>query len=279
MGRKILKEIKGFLKSWGEARSSTFGASVAYYTIFSIAPLLVIAIAIAGIFVDQQQVQGGIIRQFEGTFGQSGATFIQTLVDAQVSTDTNMLLAVIGFVILLIGATGVFGALQSALDAIFTSLPPKVSEGWWSTVLRKLLSFGMVLSIGFLLLASLVLSAFLAAASEYVTRYISLSPFLIGVAEFFITFILISFFFGLLYKLLPTRRLSWKPAFVGGIIACMLFMVSKYLLGFYLAHSASFAAYGAASSLVLIIIWIYYMSQVFFFGAHIVKRYVIGKSK
>lgn len=275
--KKPIAEIKKIAKAWSNSNAATYGASVAYYTVFSIAPLLVIAISITGIFLDKQSAQASIIAQFHSTFGQNGADLIQTLIQSKASTQTSIILTIVGFIILLVGATGIFGQLQMALDTIFESLPEKSGKGIWLTIRQKLLSFGMVLSVGFMLFISLALSAVISFVSNYFGNLVPGAHFLATSVELLISLVLISFFLALTYKLLPSKRLKWKPALIGGLIAGILFTISKFILGWYLGSSQAFTSYGAASSLVLIIIWTYYMSQVFFFSAIMVRLYIVTK--
>jgi membrane protein len=277
--KKTVGEIKKIAQAWSNSQASTYGASVAYYTVFSIAPLLVIAISIAGLFLNQQMAEQSIISQFATTFGKNGADFIHVLIQSQTSAKTNILLIIIGFLVLFIGATGIFSQLQLALDTIFESLPEKNVKGIWGTIKQKLLSFGMVLSVGFLLLISLALSALITALSGYLTTLIPSAEALAQIIELSVSFVLISFFLALTYKILPSKKLRWKPALVGGAIAGLLFVISKYVLGLYLGSSEAFTSYGAASSLVLLILWTYYMSQVFFFAAILTRLYIVPEVK
>ncbi len=236
-----------------------------------------IAIAISSFFINQSSAQASIIEQFRATFGQGGADLIESLIRANVSEQANIVVGIIGFSILLLGATGVFSQLQAALDTIFESLPEKPLNGWWAVITQKLLSLGMVLSVGFLLLASLVLSAVIKVISSGLADSLPEVGVLAHILELAISFILISLFLGLMYRVLPSKRLRWKPALVGGLIAGVLFTISKYLLGLYLGSAEPFSSYGAASALVLVIIWTYYMSQVFFLSAILLRLYVVPK--
>ncbi len=272
----IVAHAKRISALWSSARVGTFGASIAYYTIFSIAPLLVIAISVAGIFLDRTAAQTAVIDQFNATFGPRGGEFIESLIRARATEGADIVLSIVGFVVLLIGAAGIFSQLQTALNTIFENLPDKtVRRGVWLFIRQKLLSFGMVLSIGFLLLVSLALSALLTAFGGALSRMMPQAVVVGHIIDFVVSFALISVFLALTYKVLPSKRLAWRPALIGGAITGAFFMVSKLLLGLYLGSSTAFTGYGAASALVLFVLWFYYMSQVFLFGAIVVRLYVV----
>lgn len=276
---RVITEIKKIAGAWSDYHVGTFGASVAYYTIFSIAPVLVIAISIAGIFLNKSSVQAGILAQFKETFGQNSSDFIQSLIQANTSDSTNIIVSIAGFILLLIGAAGIFSQLQTALDTIFDSFPAKkLPKGFWFSMRQKVLSFGMVLAIGFLLLISLVLSALVVVFGRTLAHYVPMGEIIGYLIEFIVSFALISAFLTLTYKILPSKRLALKPAIVGGLVTGILFTISKFLLGVYLGSSQLITTYGAASTLVLFVLWAYYISQVFFFGAIILKLYVVPKT-
>ena len=275
LGKKIISHSKRIYKTWSDSNGGTYGAAVAYYTVFSLAPLLVIAISITSLFVSKIAAQASIISQFKSTFGANGALLIENLIQSKPSTQTSITLVVIGFIVLIIGANGVFAQMQKALDAIFKDLPEKTTRGLPAKIWHKVLSFGLVLSVGFLLLVSLALSALITAISGYLSNIFPNVDIFYHIIESVISLAITSFFFGLIYKVLPSKRLDWKPALIGGVIVSILFTFSKYLLGTYLGYSLLFTTYGAASTLVLLILWAYYMSQVFFFGAIILRLYLM----
>ncbi len=272
---KALAETKRFASEWMDSNAGTYGSSVAYYVIFALAPVLVIAISIMSFFVSTSSAQASIIRECTAVFGQTGADFVNSLIQANVSASTSIVTTIIGAVILFIGATGVFSQLQSALDRIFVSLPVKEKEGFWTTIWRKLISFGMVLSVGFVLLVSLALSAIVTFLTGPITSITTHAGILLRLFEYAVSFGLISFFLALMYKILPSHRIKWKPALVGGVIAGVLFTVSKYFLGLYLGSPSLFTSYGTASALVVLVLWAYYMAEVFFFAAIITRLYIV----
>ncbi len=273
IGGAGLKEVRKIGAIWSDSKTSTFGAAVAYYTIFSIAPLLVISISIASLVLDKMETERAIISQFQATFGQNGAAFIEALVNAKIPNEASIAFIFFGFIVILVGATGIFTQLQTALNTIFENLPNKGKEGFWRTIRQKLLSFGMVLSVGFLLLASLIASTFISFLSDMAHGILPGVVVLFRSVELLVSFGIIAFFFALLYKFLPTKRLDWKSALLGGAITSVLFSVGKYVLGLYLGSSKAFNAFGGASALVLLIVWVNYMSQIFFLSAIITRLY------
>lgn len=272
----LKKEALRFVDVWNKANATTYGAAVAYYTVFSIAPLLLIAISVAGLIVDRAEVESSVISQFQGVFGDGGAVFIQSLIRAQVPHDTNVVLILVGLVATLLGATGVFSGLQSGLDAIFATLPrKKISRSIWWMIFQKIYSLGMVLSLGFVLVVSLMASAFLKAFSQTINNAVPGGLIISTLVDFVFSFLLISLFLGCLLKLLPSERIGWKPSLQGGFVAGALFVVGKFALALYLGSSSSLNAYGAASSVVLLILWTYYLSLAFFLSAIITRLYFV----
>lgn len=278
LSMQIGREIGRISTAWGESKAGTFGASVAYYTIFSIAPLLIISVAIAGLVFDKASARAGIIHEFSGAFGQGGATFADTLINSSVPKSGNILLIIFGFIVIFLGATGIFSQLEAALDSIFES-SHRHSSGIWKVIKHKLLSLGMIMSVGFLLMASLAISAVVSALSEWLSDIIPGGDVLASVADVAVSFLLISFFLALIYRFLPSKKIGLVPSLIGGVIAGVFFTLGKYALGIYLGSSNSLSAYGSAAALVLIIVWTYYMSQIFFLSAIIVKLYVLPRKQ
>lgn len=272
-----LDEIKRVAAFWREVKAGTFGSSVAYYAIFSIAPILLILLSVISLFLDRSYATTELLAEITNVFGKNGADFMNSLINSRVSDSTSIIASIGGFIILLLGAAGVFNELQKALDIIFDSLPKKVKSGVWQTVRKKLLSFGMVLSLGFILLVSLVLSVAISLFVETVGGLMPAAGILIRIADFILSLSLISLFLSVLYKFLPSYQLEWRPALQGGALSGILFTISKYVLGWYLGSSSSFDAYGTASTLVFLIVWVFYMAQVFFFSAIIVRLYLVKK--
>ncbi len=247
----------------------TRGGAIACYTLFSIAPLLVVSIAIAGFFFGNDTVTSSLTQQLTGLVGKAGAEAIQAMVQGAGSEDKGTLAAVIGVVILLISASGVFAELQTSLNVIWSAEPKPVSA--LSLVKARALSIGLVGATGFLLLTSLVVSAVLSAFGDWITGYLPTMTWLLRVVNILVSFVLISLLFAMIYKILPDRRLAYRDVIVGAMITAVLFNLGKALIGWYLA---SFGAdYGAAGALVVVLLWVYYSAQVFLLGAEFTRAW------
>jgi len=264
--------IKESVSQWSDDYAPSMGAALAYYTIFSIAPLLVIAIAVAGFFFGADAASGEIFAQLRGLIGDDGAAAIQGLVKSASNTGTGTFAAVAGIVTLLIGATTVFGELQSDLDRIWDA--PKSTESGIKALLRgRLLSFGMILGVGFLLLVSLVLSAGLSALAKFWDSWFEGWEFVLQAINFVVSFAIITGLFAMIYKLLPRCPIQWKDVWVGSMVTSLLFAIGKLLIGLYLGKSGVASGFGAAGSLVIVLLWVYYSSQIFLLGAEFTKTY------
>jgi membrane protein len=274
--QSIFRLFKETIAEWQNDKVPLLAAALAYYTVFSIAPLLIIAIAIAGAFFGEDAARGEIIGQIQGLVGQQGAEAIQSMLQNTQQPSANSGLATIfGVVTLLIGATGVFGQLQDALNIIW-DVKPKPGVGLKVFFLSRLLSFAMVLVIGFLLLVSLLLSAILAAISHYFGDLIPSFQFVGQLLNFTLSFVVITLLFAAIYKVLPDVKVPWQNLWLGAIVTALLFNAGKSLIGLYLGNSAVSSTYGAAGSLVVILIWIFYSAQILLLGAeftHVYARY------
>ena len=271
--KSIWSLIKESVSQWSEDYAPSMGAALAYYTIFSIAPLLVIAIAVAGFFFGDDAARGEIFAQLRGLVGDDGAAAIQGLVKSAGETGKGSTFAAIaGVVTLLLGATTVFGELQSDLDRIWDAPKPEKS-GLWGMLHGRLLSFGMILGIGFLLLVSLALSAGLSALSRFWDSWFEEWEFVLQAINFLVSFGIITGLFAMIYKLLPRCPIEWKDVWVGAGVTSLLFSVGKLLIGLYLGKSSVASGFGAAGSLVIVLVWVYYSAQIFLLGAEFTKTY------
>ena len=264
--------IKESVSQWSEDYAPSMGAALAYYTIFSIAPLLVIAIAVAGFFFGQDAASGEIFAQLRGLVGDEGAAAIQGLVKSASEPGKGTFAAVAGIVTLLLGATTVFGELQSDLDRIWDAPKPE-KAGLWGMLRGRLLSFGMILGIGFLLLVSLLFSAALSALSHFWDAWFTEWEFVLQTLNFLFSFAMVTGLFAMIYKLLPRCDIGWKDVWVGAIVTSLLFSVGKLLIGLYLGKSSVTSGFGAAGSLVVVLVWVYYSAQIFLLGAEFTKTY------
>lgn len=265
--------LKETVAEWQADKVPLWAAALAYYTAFSLAPLLVIAIAVAGAVFGQEAAQGEIVGQIQGLVGKQGAEAIQAMLqNTQKAESAGIFATVVGIGALLLGASGVFGQLQEALNAIW-HVKPKPGLGVRFFIQDRFLSFAMVLVIGFLLLVSLLLSTVLAALSSFV-GYLFPGLTIAGqILNFAISFAVVTLLFALIYKVLPDVKIPWKYLWIGSIVTALLFNIGKFLIGLYLGSSSVSSTYSAAASLGIILIWVYYSAQILLFGAEFIKVY------
>ncbi|WP_292446446.1 YihY/virulence factor BrkB family protein [Methylibium sp.] len=259
--------VKAAAVSWQEDYAPSMGAALAYYTMFSIAPLLLIAISVAGLVFGTDAARGEVFEQLEGLMGATGAKAVEGLLQSVNQPTTGTLATVIGSGVLVIGATTVFGELQTSLDRIWRAPARAESSGLWNLLRTRLLSFGMILCIGFLLMVSLVASAGLAALGKWWTPLFAGWEITLNVVNFLISFSLITGVFALIYKLMPRVRVEWRDVWVGAAVTAMLFTIGKLLIGLYIGKSGVASAFGAAASIVVVMVWVYYSAQIFLMGA------------
>jgi membrane protein len=263
--------VKETFSDWSEDKAPRLAAALAYYTIFSLAPLLIIVIAIAGRILGDAAVTGEVAAQIQNLIGnEDAAKFIEEMVAAARKPTTSTVATVIGIFTLLLGASGLFGQLQDALNTIW-EVAPKPGRGWLATIKDRFLSFTMVLGIGFLLLVSLVLSAALSAFGSFLGS--DEESIVWQILNFVISFGVITLLFAMIYKVLPDVKIAWSDVWIGAAATALLFTLGKFLIGLYLGRSGISTTYGAAGSLVLILIWIYYSAQILFLGAEFTQVY------
>ena len=250
----------------------SLGAALAYYTVFSLAPLLLIAISVAGLVYGRDAVEGRLVSEIQGMIGRQGAEAVQTMLAHNWRTGSGVLPTVIGIVTILFGVSGVFGQLQTSLNKIW-EVAPRPDRGIQGFLKSRFLSFGMVLGIGFLLLVSLVVSAALTAVSAYVTGLLPGLTVLFSVLSFLVSFAVITLLFAMIFKYLPDAHVSWEDVWFGSAATALLFTVGKSLIGLYLGKSSLASTYGAAGSLVVLLLWVYYSSQLLFLGAELTQVY------
>lgn len=271
--KTIIQLLKETVKEWQQDRVSLWAAALAYYTMFSLAPLLLIAITVAGSIFGEEAAQGELVAQIQGLIGQEGAEAIQSMIqNTQQSQSGGVIATLFGIVTLLFGATGVFGQLQEALNAIW-EVKPKPELGWKSFVKTRFLSFAMVLVIGFLLLVSLVLSAVLSGISTFFSSRVPDFVIFGQLLNFAISFGVITVLFASIYKFLPDVRLPWRYLWTGAGVTALLFTIGKYLIGLYLGSSGVTSTYGAAGSIIIILLWVFYSAQILLFGAEFTQVY------
>jgi len=258
--------VKDSVLAWRRDYAASMGAALSYYTIFSIAPLLVIVIAIAGLAFGEKAASGAIFEQMRGMVGDSGASAIQGLVASASRPATSIFAAVTGLVTLVLGATTVLGELQTALDRIWRAPPPQ-QKGWWQLLRSRVLSFSMILVIGFLLLVSLVLSAAIVAIGDWWGPWFGRMRWLLEALNFVVSFIVVTALFAMIYKMLPRVRIAWRDVWIGAAVTALLFTAGKFLIGLYIGKSGVSSGFGAAGSVVVLLVWVYYSAQIFLLGA------------
>ena len=269
--REMLELVKRSFKGWKEDDAASMGAALAFYTLFSLAPLLLVALAVAGLVFDRSQAQAVLIAQIAQLVGERPAQGIEALLQAASDQEAARKSAVFGILTLVIGATTVFAELRGDMNRIWRCKLEKVNSVW-DFVRTRLLSFGLVLSIGFLLLVSLVVSAIISAVGDILLPG---SAFVAHVGEFLTSFVVLTLLFAMIYKLLPTRRIAWSDVWVGASVTSLLFWAGKFAIGLYIAKSAVGSSFGAAGTVVVIVAWVYYSSLIFFFGAEFTREYAL----
>jgi membrane protein len=262
------------VKAWFEQRAASKGAALAFYTLFSMTPILLLAVVVAGYFFGAEAAQGEIMAQMQGLVGPNGAQAIQALLAAARNPASGLVATIVASVLLLLGATSVFVELKGSLDELWGIEKPRRSG--FSLLLRtRLLSFGLVLVLAFLLLISLVVSAALAVLERYVGGIWSSSAIVLETIASLISFGVIACLFAVIYKMLPDAPLSWRDVWTGAIFTAGLFSLGKYAIGLYLGNSAVASGFGAAGSVVALLLWVYYSAQIFFLGAEFTRQYAL----
>ena len=259
---------------WFEHNAASKGAALAFYTLFSMAPILVLVIAIAGLFYGQEAARGELFGQLNGLVGSQGAEAIQLILAGAHNEEQGRLATLIAGALLLFGATTVFAELKASLDAIW-QLPPLTKGTVWDVVRTRLLSFGMVLVLGFLLMVSLVLSAALTLLEKYWAGLWQEAALIMTVANWLVSFLVIAAMFGVIYKMLPRIKLSWSDVTIGAVGTALLFTLGKYAIGAYIGNSGVANSFGAAGSMIALLLWVYYSAQIFFLGAEFARQYAL----
>ena len=271
--RYLLPLLKEAASEWVDDGAMRLSSSLAYYAIFSLAPLLVIVISIAGMVFGEEAARGQLAHQIATLAGKRAGEAIQSAVQSSASQKaTGVLATVISAAVLLFGASTVFAELKDALNTIW-GVVVKPGRPFLTLVHDRFFSFSIVLAIGFLLLVSLVISALLAALGKYMSGRFQLSPALWQTWDVFISFAVVSGLFAMIFKLLPNVRIGWRDVWIGGVGTAFLFTLGKFAIGYYLATSSVASSFGAAGSVVIVLAWIYYSACILFFGAEFTKAY------
>ncbi len=265
----FLREVA---QEWSKDNALTLGAALAYYTIFSMAPLLVLAIAVAGLVFGRAAAQGEIVAQIQGMLGASGAELIESMIERASEPSSGRLATVVSLVTMLFGASGVFGQLQGSLNQIWGADPAR-RTGVKGQLQRRAASFSMILVIGFLLLVSLALSALISGLHGFIEEYFTVPSQLVSLANVGVSFAIVMAMFAMIFKLLPDARIEWRDVWLGAAVTAILFTLGKSLIGIYLGRAGITSVYGAAGSLVLVLLWVYYSAQLLFLGAEFTEVY------
>ena len=265
--------VKQALRGFVDDRGPSMGAALAYYTLFSLAPLLLIVIAVVGAVFGADAARGQIFAQMSGLVGDSAALAIQQMVVSVNRPADGWIASVVGVVLMLIGATTVFSELQSSLDQIWRAPASASPSGLWSLLRSRLLSFGLILGVGFLLIVSLVVSAGMATFTAWWSPWFQAWTLLAVVLDLVLNFALLTVLFGMIYKWMPSVRVAWPDVLVGAACTALLFMLGRALIGLYIGKSGVASAFGAAGSVVAVMVWIYYSAQVFLIGAEFTWAY------
>ncbi len=272
--KQLAQVCRCALDQWFAHRASSKGAALAFYTAFSIAPILVLVIAVAGFFWGAAAAQGQLLSELRGLMGPQGAEAIQLVLAGARDKESGVLATIIATVLLLVGATTVFAELKDSLDEIW-QVPPTKDKTWWVILRTRLLSFGLILVLAFLLMVSLVVSAGLTVAEDYVGGLWKDATVLLKWLSWVISFLVIAVLFGVIYKLLPRIKLSWRDVVIGAVGTAALFTFGKFLIGLYIGNSGVASSFGAAGSMIALLLWVYYSAQIFFLGAEFARQYAL----
>jgi len=272
--RQVFHIMKCAVTEWLAHRAASKGAALAFYTLFSMAPILVLVIAVAGFFYGAEAAQGQLLNELRGLVGKEGAETIQAILAGARDKESGMMATIIAGVLLLVGATSMFAELKDSLDEIWDVPAPK-DAGMWDTIRTRVLSFGLILVLGFLLLVSLVISAAMAVVENYIGGMWKDSAVILGWISSCIGFLVISTMFGVIYKLLPRIKLSWHDVIVGALGTAAMFTLGKFAIGLYIGNSGAASSFGAAGSLIALLLWVYYSAQIFFLGAEFARQYAL----
>jgi len=270
----LLREtVKGYFKD----RCPQLGAALAFYVVFSLAPLLLVVIGTAGLVLGESAARGRVVAQFQDLAGKEGTQQVETILAADHKQSRGLLSTVVGLVTLLVGSTGLFAQLQTSLNTVWNVPVPDTDETTlqliWSTVRTRLLSFSLVGALAFLLFVSLILAAMTTLLGDWLTNEIGDATLLIQFANFAVSIVLATALFALIFKVLPDKKIAWRAVWVGALATSLLFNAGKYLIGLYLGHAAVGSSFGAAGSLVALLMWVYYSSQLLLFGAEFTQVY------
>jgi len=272
----LIRALTGLLKdagyAWISDNAPSMGAALAFYALFSLAPVLIIAVAIAGLWFGKQAAQAAVLAQFQGLMGPTGAKAIEGVIQSVNRPTLGAIASTIGFLAVLAGASGAFIELQDSLNKIW-KVKGRSEKMWVGAMRQRFWSFGLVVGTGFVLLVSLVVSASLGALGSFVEHQLPVPGLFLGLFNFLLSFGVITLLFAIVFKIIPDTQIVWSDVWMGAMVASLLFTIGKVLIGLYLGRSALASAYGAAASLVIFLLWIYYSAQILLLGAELTHVY------
>jgi membrane protein len=264
--------LRSAVTSWLDNRCPSMGAAIAYYAAFSLAPLLLLIIAVAGLAFGREAAQGAIVAQLSGLIGTEGAAALEAMIQSASKPGASAFASAVGIGALVLAATGAVGEIQSALNLIWKARPRK--ESALQTILRRrLLSLSLAVVMGFLLMISLVVSAALAAWSDYLAGLVSGFDLILWTVNIIVSFSVITALFAMVFKILPDVPIAWRDVWSGAIVTALLFTFGKFIIGAYIGNSSITSTHGAAAALVIVLLWVYYTSQILLFGAELAHAY------
>jgi len=269
--------IKTAIANWNNDYAPSMGAALSYYTVFSVVAVLIKKITIEAVVFDQQTAQQQLLDQIGGLIGDEGAHAIEAMLQNAQKPKQGAIASVLSVVTLVLGATGVFSELETDLNRIWKVQGPE-TQGVWHLLRARLLSLGMVLAIGFLLLVSLVISAGLAAWGKYWSGWFFGIEALLQAANFVVSLSVITVLFALMYKILPSVKIAWRHVWLGAVVTALLFAIGKSLIGLYIGKSSIASSYGAAGALVVLLVWVYFSAQIFLLGAEFTRAYASAQA-
>lgn len=265
--------LKDTFNSFLDDRGLKFSASLSYYTVFSLAPLLLLMISLASVFFGREAIQGQVFGEINGLIGNEAAAQIQDIIKNMELSGKTTLAVIIGGVTLLIGATSIFGEIQDSINSIWR-VKAKPKRGWVKLIKDRLLSSSLIVALGFLLIVSLMVNGVLLALSDWLKNYFpDVTLIIFQIINVLISFIVITTLFGVIFKVLPDAKIAWKDVRAGSFFTACLFMLGRYLIGLYINYSGTASAYGAAGSLIVILVWVYYTAAILYFGAEFTRVY------
>ena len=271
--KPFFKIAKATLMGFLDDKGMKLSAALAYYTIFALAPLLLLLISLAGIFLGKDAIQGKVFEELNGLIGASAALQIQDMIKAIELSDKSTFALVIGIFTLFIGATSIFGEIQDSINIIW-KVKAKPKKGWLKLLKNRLLSSSLIVSLGFLLIVSLIANGMILAMMDRLSRFLpDMTVWIANILNTAITFIVITILFGAIFKVLPDVKIKWKDVRTGAIFTACLFLIGRFLIGLYISTTATGSTFGAAGSLIVVLVWIYYTAVILYLGAEFTQVY------